>query len=107
MWGNLDWDQEQYRFPLRDKGIGCGACGYSHALNADPIARESLQFISPVVLWANHTRCWFLQYQFTRLAGLDEETHISWGIPGSSKAKILRKLTEVVILPPPPPSIQL
>lgn len=103
--GNLDWDQERYRFPLGDKGICCGACGYSHALNADPIAREPLQFISPVVLWANHTRCWFLQYQFTRLTGLDEETHISWGIPGSSKAKILRKLTEVVIFFPP--SIQL
>lgn len=98
MYGNLDWDQEWCRFPLGDKGICCGACGCSHAPNADPIAREPLPFISPVVLWANHTRCWFLQYQFTRLTGLDEETHISWGIPGSLKAKILRKLTEVVIL---------
>lgn len=65
--------------------------------NTGGIAREPPRFVSPVVLLANHTRCWFLQYQFTRLAGLDEETHVSWGIPGSPKAKVLRKSMEVVI----------
>lgn len=102
-----DWcavDVRQFRLrsglvlfsPLR-KGNSTQRLWLLQHMNTDGIAREPLQCISPVVLWANHTRHWFLQYQFTRLAGLDEETHISWGIPGSLKAKIFWKFTEVVI----------